>query len=82
MAAEASFNWEDPLLLDSQLTDEERMVRDAARAYCQDKLLPRVYGLAARNYTIIITQMVPTHDSAKSGGNLTLVGCTLQFLKN
>jgi glutaryl-CoA dehydrogenase len=42
MAAEASFNWEDPLLLDSQLTDEERMVRDAARAYCQDKLAPRV----------------------------------------
>jgi glutaryl-CoA dehydrogenase len=42
MAAEASFNWEDPLLLDSQLTDDERMVRDAARAYCQDKLAPRV----------------------------------------
>ena len=42
MAAEASFNWEDPLLLESQLTDEERMVRDAARAYCQDKLAPRV----------------------------------------
>ncbi len=38
----ASFNWEDPLLLDAQLTDEERMVRDAARAYCQDKLAPRV----------------------------------------
>jgi len=37
-----SFNWEDPLLLDTQLTEEERMVRDAARAYCQDKLAPRV----------------------------------------
>lgn len=37
-----SFNWEDPLLLDSQLTEDERMVRDAARAYCQDKLAPRV----------------------------------------
>ncbi len=36
------FNWQDPLLLDSQLTEEERMVRDAAREYCQDKLLPRV----------------------------------------
>ena len=48
MAAEASFNWEDPLLLDSQLTDEERMVRDAARAYCQDKLAPRVVN-AFRN---------------------------------
>ena len=36
------FNWEDPLLLDEQLTDEERMVRDSARAYAQDKLMPRV----------------------------------------
>jgi glutaryl-CoA dehydrogenase len=32
----------DPFLLDGQLTEDERMVRDAARAYCQDKLLPRV----------------------------------------
>ena len=38
----ASFHWDDPLLLDQQLTDDERMVRDAARAYCQDKLAPRV----------------------------------------
>lgn len=37
-----SFQWADPLLLDMQLTDEERMVRDAAYAYCQDKLAPRV----------------------------------------
>jgi len=38
----AKFSWEDPLLLDQQLTEDERMVRDAARAYCQDKLAPRV----------------------------------------
>lgn len=38
----ASFNWQDPLLLDSQLTEEERMVRDSARAYAQEKLMPRV----------------------------------------
>ena len=38
----AAFNWEDPLLLDSQLADEERMVRDAAAAYAQDRLMPRV----------------------------------------
>ena len=37
-----AFQWEDPLLLDDQLTGEERMVRDSARAYCQDKLMPRV----------------------------------------
>ncbi len=38
----ARFNWSDPLLLDQQLTDEERMVRDTARQYCQEKLAPRV----------------------------------------
>jgi len=38
----AKFVWEDPLLLEQQLSEDERMVRDAARAYCQDKLMPRV----------------------------------------
>ncbi len=42
MATKAQFNWADPLLLDQQLTQEERAVRDAAHAYCQDKLAPRV----------------------------------------
>jgi glutaryl-CoA dehydrogenase len=37
-----AFQWDDPLLLEEQLTDDERMVRDAARAYCQEKLMPRV----------------------------------------
>jgi glutaryl-CoA dehydrogenase len=36
------FEWSDPLLLEDQLTPDERMVRDAARTYCQEKLLPRV----------------------------------------
>jgi glutaryl-CoA dehydrogenase len=36
------FNWEDPLDLESELTEEERMVRDTARGYAQDKLFPRV----------------------------------------
>ncbi|MCO5785651.1 acyl-CoA dehydrogenase [Pseudomonas sp. G11-1] len=40
--SKASFNWADPLLLDQQLTEEERMVRDSAAQYCQDKLMPRV----------------------------------------
>ncbi len=39
--ADARFNWSDPLLLDQQLNAEERMVRDTARAYCQEKLAPR-----------------------------------------
>ncbi|MFJ5381379.1 acyl-CoA dehydrogenase [Cupriavidus sp. CER94] len=42
MAANAEFHWADPLLLDQQLTDDERMIRDASAAYCQDKLMPRV----------------------------------------
>jgi glutaryl-CoA dehydrogenase len=42
MSASPRFSWEDPFDLDSQLSDDERAVRDAARAYCQDRLLPRV----------------------------------------
>jgi len=42
MAAKASFHWDDPLLLEQQLNDDERQVRDAARAYCQERLAPRV----------------------------------------
>jgi len=40
--AKASFHWNDPLLLDAQLSDDERAVRDAAAAYCQDRLATRV----------------------------------------
>jgi len=38
----AEFAWHDPLLLEAQLTEAERMVRDAARAFAQEKLQPRV----------------------------------------
>jgi glutaryl-CoA dehydrogenase len=38
----AVFDWQDPLLIEEELTEEERMLRDAARAYCQGKLLPRI----------------------------------------
>jgi glutaryl-CoA dehydrogenase len=44
----AKFNWEDPFLFDSQLSDDERAVRDAAHAYCQERLQPRVL-MAARH---------------------------------
>jgi glutaryl-CoA dehydrogenase len=40
--SKAEFNWEDPLLIEDLLTEEERMVRDTARDYAQDKLMPRV----------------------------------------
>jgi glutaryl-CoA dehydrogenase len=42
MAKMAEFNWEDPLDLESWLTDEEKMIRDSARAFAQDKLQPRI----------------------------------------
>ena len=38
----AVFNWEDPFLLDEQLSEDERMIRDAARAFAEDVLMPRV----------------------------------------
>jgi len=40
--SKASFQWDDPLRLDDLLSDEERMVRDSAHDYCQEKLMPRV----------------------------------------
>jgi glutaryl-CoA dehydrogenase len=63
------FQWDDPLLLDEQLGEEERMVRDAAHSYCQDKLMPRVLE-ANRHERFdreIMTEM----------GELGFLGCTL-----
>jgi glutaryl-CoA dehydrogenase len=50
-STKAQFNWSDPLLLDQQLTDDERAIRDAAAVYCQDKLLPRVTEAFRNEYT-------------------------------
>ncbi|NYT66372.1 acyl-CoA dehydrogenase [Alcaligenaceae bacterium] len=69
MSAAPTFHWQDPLLLDGQLTEEERMVRDAARAYAQDKLAPRILD-AFRNQktdTSIFKEM----------GDLGLLGATI-----
>jgi glutaryl-CoA dehydrogenase len=41
-SAAAAFQWDDPFLLESQLTEDERMIRDTARKYAQEKLQPRV----------------------------------------
>ena len=46
--AGAKFNWKDALNLDSQLTEEEIIVRDQFRSYCQEKLMPRIV-MANRN---------------------------------
>jgi glutaryl-CoA dehydrogenase len=40
--ARPDFVWQDPFLLEDELSEDERMIRDAARQYCQDKLMPRV----------------------------------------
>ena len=50
MAARQEFQWDDPFILDDQLSEDERMIRDTARAYAQDKLQPRVID-AYRNET-------------------------------
>jgi len=42
MSSKPSFQWDDPFLFENQLTEEERMVRDTARDYAQDKLMPRI----------------------------------------
>jgi glutaryl-CoA dehydrogenase len=63
------FLWEDPFLLEEQLSEDERAVRDAAHAYCQDKLQTRVL-MAARHESFdrdIMTEM----------GALGLLGCTI-----
>ncbi len=54
-----TFKWEDPFLFNDQLTDEERMIRDTARKYCQEKLMPRILE-ANRNESFdrsIMTEM-------------------------
>jgi len=63
------FNWEDPLLIDGQLTEDERMMRDAAHAYCQEKLMPRV--LEANRHEKFDRQIM------NEMGELGLLGATL-----
>jgi len=68
--AKPTFQWDDPFLLEAQLTEEERMVRDSARAYCQEKLKPRILE-AHRHETFdrsILTEM----------GGLGFLGSTIE----
>jgi glutaryl-CoA dehydrogenase len=68
--ARPAFHWDDPLLLEEQLNDDERMVRETARAYCQDKLMPRVVSAhrQERFDREIFSEM----------GNLGFLGSTLE----
>lgn len=68
--ARAIFHWQDPLLLDDLLTEEERLIADSARSYCQERLLPRVRN-AHRHEAFeraILTEM----------GEIGMLGATLQ----
>lgn len=65
-----NFSWQDPLLLDSLLTAEERMVRETAQQYCQEKLMPRIL-LANRHENFDIEIM-------KEFGALGLLGATIE----
>lgn len=69
MTSKPAFNWEDPLLLDSQLTEDERMIREAAYVYCQEKLQPRVINAFRNEHTDI--------EIFREMGELGLLGVTI-----
>ncbi len=48
--AKTTFDWNDPLFLDEQLSEDERMVRDSARAYAEHKLMPRIVEATRREH--------------------------------
>jgi glutaryl-CoA dehydrogenase len=68
-AKRVSFDWQDPMFLEHQLGDEERMIRDAAREYCQDRLMPRVQ-MANRNEVF-------DREIMNEFGELGLLGATI-----
>ncbi|MCF6293290.1 MAG: acyl-CoA dehydrogenase [Robiginitomaculum sp.] len=69
MTAKQTFNWQDPLDLNGQLLEEERMIADSARAFSEDKLMPRILD-AYRNERFdreVLNEM----------GAMGFLGCTL-----
>ena len=67
--APASFNWQDPLLLEQELSDEERLIAESARSYAQEQLMPRIIA-ATRNEHFDVAIM-------KEMGALGLLGATI-----
>ena len=55
--ANATFNWEDPLLLDRLLSDDERAVRDAAAAYAQERLAPHLPDTEMAEFNRFVERM-------------------------
>ena len=70
MAKMGAFQWDDPFLLDEQLSEDERLIRDTARAYAQEKLAPRVVDAYLNEHTdrAIFNEM----------GELGLLGVTVK----
>ncbi|RBP53554.1 acyl-CoA dehydrogenase [Arenicella xantha] len=66
---EGTFNWEDPLCFNNNLSDEERMVMETAHAFCQDKLMP---GIVEANRNEVFDRSIMTQF-----GELGLLGATL-----
>ncbi|MEA3149074.1 MAG: glutaryl-CoA dehydrogenase, partial [Gammaproteobacteria bacterium] len=67
--ARASFHWDDPLLLEAQLTSEEIMVRDSARLYARERLAPRIVEA--------FRQELPDPSIFREMGDLGLLGATI-----
>ena len=70
LSAKAAFQWDDPLRFDDLLSDEERMIRDSAREYCQGRLMPRVL-MANRHETF-------DRDIFNEMGEMGFLGATLE----
>ena len=69
MAGMGKFDWADPFLLDEQLSEDERMIRDTARAYADDRLAPRIIDAFANEHT--------DPDIFREMGELGLLGPTI-----
>jgi glutaryl-CoA dehydrogenase len=68
-AARATFAWDDPFLLEEQLSEDERLIRDSARAFAQERLMPRI--LEANRHEVI------DRDVISEMGELGLLGATI-----
>jgi glutaryl-CoA dehydrogenase len=64
-----NFNWQDPLLMEEQLNDDEQMVRDSVRRYCQERLMPRIqHGFRENEFD---------RDILTEAGELGMLGSTI-----
>ena len=68
-AKRVPFDWQDPMFLEQQLSEEERMIRDAAREYCQQQLMPR--ALMANRKEVFDREIM------NEFGELGLLGATI-----